>query len=295
MLEKHQNTQLICVGPVVDLYGKFAASKLEKLASLYPGRVCLRSEVSMVPPDIFGGTEFVLIPSREEPFGAVAVEFGRKGALSIGARVGGLGNMPGWWFTIESTSPKHVISQFKTAIEAALASSPSERAGMRAQARKLRFSVALWKANIDQLHETAIRLSQKKANSTKGFKATGKSCTGTASAGLPFQPSLVYSSTGAGVPIPVPPSSPLSETSTCLDIPLGFSESEPSGLSLGPHIGLGHLAKAIVCKSKHLQEGPVIYESLGYGTLCPCISLDAEISNLPLHIFICSMIGLVPI
>lgn len=203
--------------------------------------------------------------------------------------------MPGWWFTIESTSPKHVISQFKTAIEAALASSPSERAGMRAQARKLRFPVALWKANIDQLHETAIRLSRKKANSTKGFKATGKSCTGTASAGLPFQPSLVYSSTGAGVPIPVPTSSPLSETSTCLDIPLGFSESEPSGLSLGPHIGLGHLAKAIVCKSKHLQEGPVIYESLGYGTLCPCISLDAEISNLPLHIFICSMIGLVPI
>lgn len=295
ILEKHRNTQLICVGPVVDLYGKFAASKLEKLASFYPGRVCLRSEVSMVPPYIFGGTEFVLIPSREEPFGAVAVEFGRKGALSIGARVGGLGNMPGWWFTIESTSPKHVISQFKTAIEAALASSPSERAVMRAQARKLRFPVALWKANIDQLHETAIRLSRKKANSTKGFKATGKSCTGTASAGLPFQPSVVYSSIGAGVLIPVPPSSPLSETSTSLDIPLGFSEAEPSALSLGPHIGLGYLAKAIVCKSKHLQEVPVICKNLGYGTLCPCISLDAEISTLSLHIFMRRIIGLVHI
>lgn len=283
ILEKHQNTQLICVGPVVDLYGKFAASKLEKLASLYPGRVCLRSEVSMVPPYIFSGTEFVLIPSREEPFGAVAVEFGRKGALSIGAWVGGLGKMPGWWFTIESTSSEHVINQFKTAIEAALASSPSERAVMRAQARKLRFPVALWKANIDQLHETAIRLSRKKANSTKGFRATGRSCTGTTSARLPYQPSLVYSSTGAGVPIPVPPGSPPSQTSTCLDSPLGSSETEPSALSLGPDIGLGHLAKAIVCKPKLLQEVPVICKNSRYGTLClpHCISLDADISNLP--------------
>lgn len=271
ILEKHQNTQLICVGPVVDLYGKFAASKLEKLALLYPGRVCLRSEVSMVPPYIFGGTEFVLIPSREEPFGAVAVEFGRKGALGIGARVGGLGSMPGWWFTIESSSSKHVINQFKTAIEAALASSPSERAVMRARARKLQFPVALWKANIDQLHETAIRLSRKKANSTKGLRATSKSCTGTASARLPFQPSLVYLSAGAGVSIPVPPSSPPSETSTCLDISLGFSETEPSALSLGPDIGLGHLAKAkaIVCKPKLLQEVPVICKDSGYGTPSP--------------------------
>lgn len=50
IIEKHQNTQLICIGPVVDLYGKFAALKLEKLATLYPGRVCLKSEASVVPP-----------------------------------------------------------------------------------------------------------------------------------------------------------------------------------------------------------------------------------------------------
>ena len=30
------------------------------------------------------GAEFALIPSRDEPFGLVAVEFGRKGALGIG-------------------------------------------------------------------------------------------------------------------------------------------------------------------------------------------------------------------
>ena len=33
---------------------------------------------------IGSGAEFALIPSRDEPFGLVAVEFGRKGALGIG-------------------------------------------------------------------------------------------------------------------------------------------------------------------------------------------------------------------
>lgn len=282
ILEKHQNTQLICIGPVVDLYGKFAASELEKLATIYPGKICLKSKALAVPQYIFGGAEFALIPSRVEAFGKVAVEFGRKGALSVGARVGGLGNMPGWWFTVESSSPKHVISQFKAAIEAALASSHSERAVMRAQARKQRFPIAQWKANVDLLHDTAIRLSREKANSTKGFKAAGKPCTGTASAGLAFPPSPVYPRGGARVPVSVPPSPPLSETSTR---PLGFSEAEPSALFLGPDIGRGHLAKAVVCKTKYLQELPAICKDSGYETLCPCISLDTGILNLHLPFF----------
>lgn len=277
ILEKHQNAQLICIGPVVDLYGKFAASKLEKLATLYPGRICLKSEASVVPPYIFGDAEFALIPSREEPFEKVAVEFGRKGALSVGARVGGLGNMPGWCFTIESTSPKYVISQFKSAIEAALASSQSERAVMRPQARKHSFPVAQWKANIDLLHDTAIRLSREKASSTKGFKTAGKSGTGTASAGLAFPPSLVYPRGGARVPVSIPPSPPLS-ASTRVDTALGFSEAEPSALSLGPDIGPGHLAETVVCKSKYLQALPGIRKDSGYETLCPCINLQRTLT-----------------
>jgi hypothetical protein len=40
ILEENPKTQLICVGPVIDLYGKFAALKLEKMMEKYPGRVC---------------------------------------------------------------------------------------------------------------------------------------------------------------------------------------------------------------------------------------------------------------
>ena len=35
----------------------------------------------------------MLIASRDEQFGLVAVEFGKKGALGIGARVGGFGQI----------------------------------------------------------------------------------------------------------------------------------------------------------------------------------------------------------
>lgn len=97
ILEENPHVQLICIGPVIDLYGKFAALKLDVMMKKYPGRVFSKPEFTQLPPFIFSGAEFALIPSRDEPFGLVAVEFGRKGALGIGARVGGLGQMPGWW------------------------------------------------------------------------------------------------------------------------------------------------------------------------------------------------------
>ena len=101
------------------------------------------------------------MPSRDEPFGLVAVEFGRKGALCIGSRVGGLGSMPGWWFTIESTTTKHLISQFKLAIQGALASKLKVREKMRARSAMQRYPVAQWKETLGILQDNAIRLNQK--------------------------------------------------------------------------------------------------------------------------------------
>jgi alpha-1,3-glucan synthase len=95
-LEKRPNIQLITVGPVIDLYGRFAAEKLARLMEIYPDRVFSKPEFTALPPYLFSGADFALIPSRDEPFGLVAVEFGRKGALGVGSRLGGLGLMPGW-------------------------------------------------------------------------------------------------------------------------------------------------------------------------------------------------------
>lgn len=95
-LDKRPSIQLIAVGPVIDLYGRFAAEKLARLMELYPDRVYSKPEFTALPPYLFSGADFALIPSRDEPFGLVAVEFGRKGALGVGSRLGGLGLMPGW-------------------------------------------------------------------------------------------------------------------------------------------------------------------------------------------------------
>jgi len=99
-------------------------------------------------------------PSRDEPLGLLTVEFGRKGALGIGARVGGLGNMPGWWFTIESTTPSHLLAQFEAAICEALASPLEVRAPMRATAAKLRFLVIDWVKQLERLQTGARRYTR---------------------------------------------------------------------------------------------------------------------------------------
>ncbi|KAJ5351246.1 hypothetical protein N7452_000220 [Penicillium brevicompactum] len=156
ILDAHPKVQLMCIGPVIDLHGRFAALKLNRLVALYPGRVYSKPEFTALPPFIFSGAEFALIPSRDEPFGLVAVEFGRKGALGVGSRVGGLGQMPGWWFTIESMTTKHLLGQFKMAINDALKSSQETRALMRARSSKQRFPVAQWVEDLEILQTNSI-------------------------------------------------------------------------------------------------------------------------------------------
>lgn len=146
---------------MIDLYGRFAALKLAKLMEKYPTRVFSKPEFTALPPYIFSGAEFALIPSRDEPFGLVAVEFGRKGALGVGARVGGLGQMPGWWFTVESTKAVHLLQQFKHAIVAALKSDNDTRAQMRAYSAQQRFPVAQWLDKLEKLQKSVIKIHDK--------------------------------------------------------------------------------------------------------------------------------------
>ncbi|EPY49811.1 alpha-1,4-glucan synthase Mok14 [Schizosaccharomyces cryophilus OY26] len=166
LLEKY-NTQLIVVGPVIDLYGKFAAEKFAYITERYPGRVFSRPEFVHLPSFIFDGADFALIPSRDEPFGLVAVEFGRRGAICIGACVGGLGEMPGWWYTVESSTTPHLLKQFETACSRALKSSPETRHSLRVAAVQQRFPVTEWVTLYDRLIKKCIKTNRKvfKSNS----------------------------------------------------------------------------------------------------------------------------------
>ncbi|KAG9102015.1 Cell wall alpha-1,3-glucan synthase ags1 [Ceratobasidium sp. 370] len=163
LLEKKPSIQLICVGPVIDLYGRFAAEKLARLMEMYPDRVFSKPEFTALPPFLFSGADFALIPSRDEPFGLVAVEFGRKGALGVGARLGGLGLMPGWWFPVESMSTGHMLSQFTKTIKMALKSTEEERAVLRARSAVQRFPVVEWRQRMEDFHRRSINTSRRLA------------------------------------------------------------------------------------------------------------------------------------
>jgi alpha-1,3-glucan synthase len=63
---------------------------------LFPDSVFSKPEFTALPPYLFSGADFALIPSCDELFSLVAVEFGCKGALGVGSQPGGLGLMPGW-------------------------------------------------------------------------------------------------------------------------------------------------------------------------------------------------------
>ncbi|KAI9613259.1 hypothetical protein KEM48_003893 [Puccinia striiformis f. sp. tritici PST-130] len=140
LLEKRKDVQLIAIGPVIDLYGQLAALKLERLMEMYPGRVYSKPEFTALPSFVFSGGDFALIPSRDEPFGLVAVEFGRKGALGVGSRLGGLGLMP-----------------------AALESPEQERAILRARSVHQRFPVLEWRIRMETIHSRSVRASRKYA------------------------------------------------------------------------------------------------------------------------------------
>ena len=235
ILERHPKVQIICIGPVIDLYGRFAALKLARMMALYPGRVFSKPEFTALPPYIFSGAEFALIPSRDEPFGLVAVEFGRKGALGIGARVGGLGQMPGWWYTVESTTTQHLLHQFRLAITEALSSKTETRAKMRARSAKQRFPVVQWVEGLELLQTTSMKLHKKvgakKASEwvskIQNWRKTGFS----SGANTPKR----LSSTGANTPKlplsgPTSPKLPLSGASTP-KFPTFHSRASSIGLS----------------------------------------------------------------
>ena len=152
ILQHNSKVQLLCIGPVVDIYGKFTTLKLEKLAAQFPRRVCCIPRFTQLPPFIFGGADFVLIPSRDEPYGLVAAQFGRKGALAVGAKVGGLGNVPGWWYPVECTTTRHLLAQLRSTILLALQSSGEVREQMRAAALRQSFPISLWKARLETLY-----------------------------------------------------------------------------------------------------------------------------------------------
>ena len=266
ILHSNPQVQLICVGPVIDLYGKFSAIKLDRISNLYPGRVSSKPEFTVLPPYVFSGADFALIPSRDEPFGLVAVEFGRKGALGIGARIGGLGQTPGWWYTVESDATSHLQHQLASAIKTALDSSQETREKMRVQSAKQRFPVLQWVQKLEVLHKTAIRIHSKKRSSSIMRSRRGS----TDFLGTHSNRSSRLYTPGTITPMMVGSETPSEETLQQVQVRLRDLAFAPGGgevaargfsrkLSLGSLSGPGHTRKKL---TKTLRQSQVIGEEL---------------------------------
>ena len=89
--------------------------------------------------------------------------------------------MPGWWFTVESTTAKHMIQQFKSAIRAALASKQEVRAMMRARSLLQRFPVAQWIEDLEKLQGTSIQISKQQQENPGARTAVFRSISANAS------------------------------------------------------------------------------------------------------------------
>ncbi|KAI0801864.1 hypothetical protein BC629DRAFT_1591538 [Irpex lacteus] len=122
LLEKRPSDQLITVSPFTVV-----------LPPRNQDRVNSKLEFAALSPYPLSVADFALIPSRGGPFGLVTVEFGRKGAFDVGARLGDLGLMPGWWTPVESMSAEHMMFQLTKTTKMALKSTEEERAMLRAR------------------------------------------------------------------------------------------------------------------------------------------------------------------
>jgi alpha-1,3-glucan synthase len=121
--------------------------------------------------------------------------------------------MPGWWYTIESTTTKHLIDQFEHACREALSSDRPTREMMRAKSARQRFPVIEWIRKLDRLQIMAIKVSERAnkrpATNSKGGlgnslqKLDAKSSHGNVNRGIDAS----FNTHTRGLPLVEPPTS----------------------------------------------------------------------------------------
>jgi alpha-1,3-glucan synthase len=146
--------QLVVVGPVVDNHGVYAAQKLTALQERYPARLFVRARFFRVPMELHMATDICLMPSRDEPFGYVDIEFGLYGALCVGFEVGGLGKMPGVYACATTYNRRFLTQQLRHTVDCALQIPVGKWREMMEAATQANFPVSLWSSRLDSLYSS---------------------------------------------------------------------------------------------------------------------------------------------
>mmetsp|Transcript_25539 Transcript_25539/g.82315 ORF Transcript_25539/g.82315 Transcript_25539/m.82315 type:complete len:921 (+) Transcript_25539:203-2965(+) len=151
LLSTFPNAQLVVIGPIVDGYGHYARERLSQLARQeeFSGRMYVLFEFARVPDDLKLAADFCLMPSRDEPFGYVDIEFAWRGAVIVGAQAGGLGKVPGFYYVAQNRENlRRLRRELRTAITLAMKAPRHHLERMSRDALACEFPVEQWQARL---------------------------------------------------------------------------------------------------------------------------------------------------
>jgi len=154
-LSTFPNAQLVVIGPICDGYGHYAAQTLQAIADKpeNEGRLHVFFEFKALSDEIKFAADFCLMPSRDEPFGYVDVEFAWRGALVVGARAGGLGKVPGFYYVAQNRENiVRLRRELKTAIRSAMQTPDAQLEQMSERAMNCSFPLEEWQAKLMKLY-----------------------------------------------------------------------------------------------------------------------------------------------
>jgi len=151
--------QCVFLGPVGDAYGLYTKWKLEALmtSGRYQGQLYVCFQYVEVPPALYFATDFCITPSRDEPFGYADIEFAWRGALCVGAAVGGLGKVPGFYYKVDDKENDYQLREgLREALRMGLQKSTHDLEAMRKRAAEIGFPVRRWQAKLS--HHTVAQM-----------------------------------------------------------------------------------------------------------------------------------------
>lgn len=151
LLSEFPKAQLIVIGPVADAYGEYTKEKLSLVSKepAFEGRLFVHTEFMRVPEALKFAADFCIMPSRDEPFGYVDVEFAWHGALMVGAEAGGLGKVPGFYYLAQNRENiGRLRRELARVISKAMEAPAEQLQSMASQAFVCEFPLATWQNKL---------------------------------------------------------------------------------------------------------------------------------------------------
>jgi len=149
---------------VEDAFGIYARASFDRLKrqERFQGRLVVHPgfmDLNEVP-DLKLASDFCLMPSRDEPFGYVDIEFGWYGAVTVGTFTGGLSKLPGVYAVVENVeSAASVTESLKAAVKRSMELQKVEVMAMAIEAMEYSFPVSQWQDKLLAIYQEVIDAS----------------------------------------------------------------------------------------------------------------------------------------